>query len=286
DRGMEDMWIMDSDCSRHMTGHLKWFSSLNPVSTKEYITFGYNGQGKVLGVGSVLLSAKLTLREVAFVRNLGFNLVSVLQLLDEGFEVCFKKGACRVLDAEETLVCSLLPFGQGRPHICFWPARCLVASPSADIWKWHRRLGHLSFDLLVRLSSMGLIRGLPKLRAEKDLVCHPCRHGKMVAASHTPVSQAMTSYPGELLHMDTIGPARVASVSGKWYVLVVMVDFSRFSWVFFMEFKDEAFGFVGDLVLRLKNENHKAMRAIHGDNGGEFRNSQFENFCHDQGLEH
>ncbi|WVZ84818.1 hypothetical protein U9M48_031805 [Paspalum notatum var. saurae] len=215
---MEDVWIIDSGCFRHMTGHRKWFSSLNPVSTKEYITFGDNGQGKVMGVGSVSLSAKLSLREVAFVRNLGFNLVSVSQLLDEGFEVRFKKGACCVLDAEETLVCSLLPFGQS----------------FADIWKWHRRLGHLSFDLASRLSSMGLIRGLPKLRADKDLVCHPRRHGKMVAASHNPVSRVMTSYPGELLHMDTVGPARVASVGGKWYVLVVVDDFrgSRgyFSW--------------------------------------------------------
>ncbi|WVZ51609.1 hypothetical protein U9M48_002738 [Paspalum notatum var. saurae] len=73
---MEDVWIMDSGCSRHMTGHRKWFSGLNPVSTKEYITFGDNGQGKVMGVGSVSLSAKLSPSEVAFVRNLGFNLVS------------------------------------------------------------------------------------------------------------------------------------------------------------------------------------------------------------------
>ncbi|WVZ71040.1 hypothetical protein U9M48_019666 [Paspalum notatum var. saurae] len=264
DRGIEDVWIMDSGCSRHMTGHRKWFSSLNPVSTKEYITFGDNGQGKVMGVGSVSLSSKLSVREVAFVWNLGFNLVSVSQLLDEGFEVRFKKGACCVLDVEETFV-----FRVDLTSVSS-PARCLVASPSADIWKWHRRLGHLSFDLLVRLNSMGLIRGLPKLRAEKDLVCHPCRHGKMVAASHIPVSQVMTSYPGELLHMDTVGPARVASVSGKWYVLVVVDDFSRFSWVFFMESKDEAFGFVRDLVLRLRNESHKAMRAIRGDNGGKF----------------
>ncbi|WVZ75671.1 LOW QUALITY PROTEIN: hypothetical protein U9M48_023706 [Paspalum notatum var. saurae] len=265
---MEDVWIMDSGCSRHMTRHQKWFSNLNPMSTKEYITFGDNGQRKVLGVGSVSLSAKLSLREVAFVRNLGFNLVSVSQLLDEGFEVRFKKG----FRVDLTSVSG--------------PARCLVASPSANIWKWHRRLGHLSFDLLVRLSSMDLIRGLPKLRAEKDLVCHPCRHGKMVAASHIPVSQVMTSYPGELLHMDTVGPARVASVSGKWYVLVIVDDFSRFSWVFFMEFKDEAFGFVRDLVLRLRNESHKAMRAIRSDNSGEFRNSRFKNFCRDLGLEH
>ena len=119
------------------------------------------------------------------------------------------------------------------------------------------------------------------MKAEKDLVCYPCRHGKMVAASHIPVSQVMTSYPVELLRMDTVGPAQVASVSGKWSVLVVVDDFSRFSWVFFMEFKDEAFGFVRDLVLRLKNKSHKAMRAIRSDNGGEFRN-----FYRDLGLEH
>ena len=130
------------------------------MSTKEYITFGDNGQGKVLGVGSISLSPLLSLREVAFVQNLGFNFVSVSQLLKEGFEVHFKQGACCVLDAEETLVCSLVPFGQvfGVDLTSVsGPARCLVASPSADIWKWHRKLGHLSFDLLIRLSSMGLI---------------------------------------------------------------------------------------------------------------------------------
>jgi hypothetical protein len=272
-----------------MTGHRRWFSSLNPVSTKECITFGDNGQGKVLGVGSVLLSPLLSLREVAFVRNLGFNLVSVSQLLKEGFEVHFKQGACCILDAEATLVCSLVPFGQVfRVDLTSvsGPTRCLVASPSADIWKWNRRLGHLSFDLLVRLSSRGLIRGLPKLKAEKDLVCHPYRHGKMVAASHVPVSQVMTSYPGVLLHMDIVGPARVQSVSGKWYVLVIVDDFSRFSWEFFLEFKDEAFGFVRDLVLKLRNKIQRPMRAIRSDNGGEFRNSRFDSFCSDQGLEH
>ncbi|WVZ52610.1 hypothetical protein U9M48_003654 [Paspalum notatum var. saurae] len=66
----------------------------------------------MLGVGSISLSPKLSLREVSFDRNLGFNLVSISQLLDKGFEVRFKKGVCRILDAEETLVCSLLPFGQ------------------------------------------------------------------------------------------------------------------------------------------------------------------------------
>ncbi|WVZ58847.1 hypothetical protein U9M48_009073, partial [Paspalum notatum var. saurae] len=239
-----------------MTGHRKWFSSLNPVNTKEYITFRDNGQGKVLGVGSVLLSAKLSLREVAFVRNLVFNLVSILQLLDEGFEVRFKKGACHVLDAEETLVCSLLPFGQ----------IFRVDLTSVEFNGPNPRIAQIE-------SGKGL--SVPPLSSWQD----GCRFSRSCVS-------VMTSYLGELLHMDTVGPARVASVSGKWYVLVVVDDFSRFSWVFFMEFKDEAFGFVRDLVLRLRNESHKAMRAIRSDNGGEFKNSRFKSFCLDQGLEH
>jgi transposase InsO family protein len=73
----------------------------------------------------------------------------------------------------------------------------------------------------------------------------------------------------------------------KWYVLVVVDEYSRYAWVFFVEEKGETFGFVRELVLRLRNERHEdAIRAIRSDNGSEFRNSRFESFCHDLGLEH
>ena len=120
-----------------------------------------------------------------------------------------------------------------------------MAGSSSELWKWHRRLGHLSFDLLARLSSLDLIQGLPKLKFEKDLVCHPYHHGKMVAAPHPPMNQVMTKEPDELLHMDTVGPARVQLGGGKSYVLVIVDDFSRNSWVFLMESKDEAFHMLG-----------------------------------------
>jgi hypothetical protein len=98
-----------------------------------------------------------------------------------------------------------------------------VAGVLAELWKWHRRLGHLSFDLSC-LSGLGLVRGLPKLKYQKDLVCAPCRHGKMVAASHLPPTSIVTERPCELFHMDLVGPARVCSADGKWYVLVIVDD--------------------------------------------------------------
>jgi hypothetical protein len=76
---------------------------------------------------------------------------------------------------------------------------------------------------------------------ESDLICAPCHHGKMIAASHSSVNIVMTECPKQLLHMDTVGPSRVRSMGGKWYVLVIIDDYSWYSWVFFLENKDEVF---------------------------------------------
>jgi transposase InsO family protein len=159
---------------------------------------------------------------------------------------------------------------------------CLILQPSSKLWKWHRRLDHLSFDLLCRLSGLGLIRGLPLLKIESDLVCAPCRHGKMIAASHSPVNTMMTEHPRQLLHMDTVGPSQVRSMGGKWYVIVVVDDYSRYSWVFFLESKDEVFEHFQSLALRLNNEHPNCLKAVHSDNGTEFNNTSFDEFC----LEH
>jgi hypothetical protein len=82
-----------------MTGERQWFSSLTPVMTKEYITFGDNGKGRVLSVGTVKVSKSVTLRRVSLVKSLWYNLLFVSQLLDEGFEVRFKTCSSRVLDS-------------------------------------------------------------------------------------------------------------------------------------------------------------------------------------------
>jgi transposase InsO family protein len=101
----------------------------------------------------------------------------------------------------------------------------------------------------------------------------------MVVSSHPPLTDVMIERPCKLIHMDLVGPARVRSTGGKWYVLVVVDDYSRYAWVFFLEDKGETFGFVQDLVLRLKNERHgDAIQAIRSDNGSEFRNSRLKPF--------
>jgi hypothetical protein len=95
-----------------MTGDKGWFSSLVPVVTRRYIAFGDNGRGRVLSEGDNYVSDKITLRRVAIVQLLGYNLLSVSQLLDEGFEVLFWPGGSRILDSQGDLVCMAVHEGQ------------------------------------------------------------------------------------------------------------------------------------------------------------------------------
>jgi hypothetical protein len=162
---------------------------------------------------------------------------------------------------------------------------CLILYSSSELWKWHRRLDHLSFNLLCRLSDLGLLRGLPFLKFESNLICAPCRHGKMIATSHSLINTVMTEQPGQLLHMDTIGPSRVRSMGGKWYVLIIVDDYSRYSWVFFLERKNEVFEHFWSLALRLNNEHPNCLTAIHSDNGTKFRNVSFNQFCLEHGID-
>jgi hypothetical protein len=107
---LKNIWLIDSGCSRHITGDKGWFSSLIPVVTKRYITFGDNGRG--LSEGEIKVSDRITLRRVALVQSLGYNFLSVSQLLDEGFEVLFRLGSSRILDSQGDLVCMVVLEGQ------------------------------------------------------------------------------------------------------------------------------------------------------------------------------
>jgi hypothetical protein len=103
--------------------------------------------------------------------------------------------------------------------------KCLISQSSSELWKWHRRLGHLSFDLLCRLSGLGLLRGLPLLKFKSNLVCAPCRHGEMIIASHSPINTVMIEQPGQLQHMDIVVTLGFApwEASGTFLSLLITI---------------------------------------------------------------
>nr|GEW89877.1 hypothetical protein [Tanacetum cinerariifolium] len=87
-------------------------------------------------------------------------------------------------------------------------------------WLWQRRLSHLSFGAINHLARQGLLRGLPKLKFEKDHLCSACVMGKSKKKSHKPKSEDTNKEKLYLLHMDLYGPMRGKSVNGKKYILV------------------------------------------------------------------
>jgi hypothetical protein len=190
------------------------------LSHKEYVTFTDDKKGKVLGTSVIKVNNNFTLKDVTFVDKLRYNLLSVSQLIDADLDVLFCKSDFKVLDSRGDLV-----YG--------------ISQSLFELWKWHRRLGHLSFDLLCQLSGLCLLRVLLLLKFESNLVCAPCCHSKMIATSHSLVNTMMTEQPEQLLHMNTVGPSLIRSMGGKWYVLIIVDDYSRYSWIFFLESKDE-----------------------------------------------
>jgi hypothetical protein len=114
----------------------------------------------VLSEGEIMVSDNITLRRVALVQSLGYNLLSVSQLLDEGFEVLFELGDSQILDSRRNLVCTVVPEGlvlRADFSQSSSVQRCFLAGSSSELWKWHRKLGHLSFDLLSRLSKLNQV---------------------------------------------------------------------------------------------------------------------------------
>jgi hypothetical protein len=111
DGGLEDTWLMDSGCSQHMTGNKKWFSSLTPLSHKEYATFMNDKKGKVLSTGVIKVNDCFTLNDVALVDRLRYNLLSISQLCDADLSVRFHKPDSHVLDPSDKRVCGISRIG-------------------------------------------------------------------------------------------------------------------------------------------------------------------------------
>jgi hypothetical protein len=112
DGGLENTWLMDSGCLRHMINDNKWFSSLIPLSHKEYVTFGDDKKGKVLGTSVIKVNDFFTLNDVALVDKSRCNLLSVSQLVDADLEVFFCKSDTHVLDSSSKRVCGISRIGQ------------------------------------------------------------------------------------------------------------------------------------------------------------------------------
>ncbi|GJV11333.1 putative ribonuclease H-like domain-containing protein [Tanacetum coccineum] len=164
---------------------------------------------------------------------------------------------------------------------------CLLSKASkSKSWLWHRRLNHLNFGTINDLARKDLVRGLPRLKFEKDHLCSACQLGKSKKFSHKPKSENTNMEVLHTLHMDLCGPMRVQSINGKKYILVIVDDYSRFTWVKFLRSKDETPEFVINFLKQIQVGLNKTVRYIRTDNGTEFVNQVMSKYYEGVGIFH
>ncbi|WCJ23989.1 Retrovirus-related Pol polyprotein from transposon RE1 [Euphorbia peplus] len=282
---MSKLWYIDSGCSRHMTGDEKAFITFVPKRGGK-VSFGDAQKGRILGSGSI--GTNPPIEDVSLVRGLKFNLLSVAQMCDKGRDVIFSTSGCKILDSKSREVILTAPrvenvFMLNLENLC--KNICLMSKEDTS-WLWHRRLAHVSMDLLAKVARYQLVEGLPEISFKKNHLCNACQSGKQSRSSFKTKKVISTKRPLELLHMDLFGPVQPMSMGGKKYAFVIVDDYSRFTWVILLSSKDESLGCFSVLIKKLENERNEKVVHIRSDNGGEFKNFMFEEFCEIKGIDH
>nr|GEV59207.1 retrovirus-related Pol polyprotein from transposon TNT 1-94 [Tanacetum cinerariifolium] len=236
------LFIIDSGCSKHMTKNLKLL--INFVEKfLGTVKFGNDQNAPILEYGDLVQGAVM-INRFYYVEGLNHNLFSVGQFCDADLEVAFRKSTCYIRDLKGN---DLLTGSRGmelysitlQDTNCPNPICLMAKATSSQAWLWHRRLSHLNFDTINLLSKNDIVVGLPKLKFIKDHLCSSCELGKAKRKSfHTKLTPSLKRRL-QLLHIDLCGPMRVASINGKRYVLVIVDDYSRYTWTHFLRSKDE-----------------------------------------------
>nr|GFB70389.1 retrovirus-related Pol polyprotein from transposon TNT 1-94 [Tanacetum cinerariifolium] len=219
----------------------------------------------------------ILITRVYFVERLGHNLFSIGQFCDLNLEVAFRRNACFVRNLEGVDLLSgnrtTNLYTINLHDMAFASPICLMARVSSSkSWLWHQRLSHLNFDTINDLAKHDLVLGLPKFIYHKEHLCSSCEQEKSKRASHPPKPVLNSRQRLHLLHMDLCGLMRIASINGKRYVLVIVDDYSRYTWVQFLRSKDEAPEVIKTFLKRITILLQSLVIIIRTDNGTKFKN--------------
>nr|GEV12430.1 retrovirus-related Pol polyprotein from transposon TNT 1-94 [Tanacetum cinerariifolium] len=252
-----DEWIKDSECSKHMTGNRKIFSIYKAYNAGNVI-FGSNLRGNIIG-----------------------------QICDNKCRVTFSEHDSDITKDGKVIgrgirkkYLYVMKLGdKPRNHVC-------LATIDENSTLWHRRLGHANMRLIQSLASKELVRNLHKLKFNQHF-CDVCKIGKQVHTSHKAKNIVSTTRCLELLHMDLFGPSAIRSYEENRYTLVIVDDYSRYTWTRFLKEKTEAFDQFKIFSKKIQNQLRCTIVSIRTVHGKEFDNEvQFGEFCNTNGITH
>ena len=283
---LDGKWILDSGATHHMCCSENDFDALNTHSELRPITLPDGGEADGKGVGSVFWSSdvgEVEFRDNMYVPEFKQNLVSVHRITQSGGKVVFiNKGAEIIVNDQVVATASLQ-----RNGLYVLDGAVSVSASSANVSvsydDWHRRLGHLNVKSLTAMKDMvnGMdVQGKPELQ-----FCEPCQHGKQTRDKF-PEEATLTESVLELVHSDLCGPMELESLSGKRYILTFTDDHSRYSAVYFLAQKSEAFAYFKQYHVEVERSTGEKLRCLRTDNGSEYVNRKFKSYLQDNGIRH
>ncbi|GJV98074.1 putative ribonuclease H-like domain-containing protein [Tanacetum coccineum] len=261
-----------------------------PIKSIGTVKFGNDHVAKIMGYGDYQIR-NVTISRVYHVEGLGHNLFSIGQFCDSNLEVTFRQHTCYIHNLKSV---DLLTGSRGDNIYTLSLGDMMASSPicllskasKTKSWLWHRRLSHLNFEAINHLARHGLVRGLPKLKFKKDHLCSACALGKRTKKPHKPKSKDTNQEKLYLLHMDLCGLMRFASVNGKKYILIIVDDYSRFTWVKCLRSKHKAPAFIINFLKMIQVRLKETVRRIRTDNGTEFVNQTLCEYYEKVGISH
>jgi hypothetical protein len=178
-------------------------------SKSRNITFGNDAPGKIKGKRMVSLSnGKGKAQDVLLVYGLKHNLLSVSQMCDRGCEVVFTPKDCKIKSINSGQVVAKGIRTENNVYMLKENREECHLSKHDERWLWHRRLGHINFDHLIKLTNLKVVEDLPRISKPQDSMYKPYQVGKLTRTRFKSKIFTSTEKPLQLVHMDLCGPSR------------------------------------------------------------------------------
>jgi hypothetical protein len=143
-----------------------------------------------------------------------------------------------------------------------------------ESWLWHRRMGHMHFDNLVKVSKREAVREMPQITKPTNTLCKHCQQGKKTKIRFKS-KEYSTTKPLEIVHIDLVGPTTTKGLKCERYFMLLVDDYTRMNAVCFLKNKSEAFENFKIYKEMVENEMDSRIKCLRSDNGGEFTSKEF-----------
>ncbi|GBO10569.1 Retrovirus-related Pol polyprotein from transposon TNT 1-94 [Araneus ventricosus] len=294
-------WIFDLAATTNFCRDKDLFSKFKLVNNQTLVGAVDNITTPIKGKGTVHLkigNVQIKLSNVAYAPELRKNLLSGPCFDKNGASFKGSKGKIDVFHSNNELLFTAKLINGLYYVFPEYPcaSKCNVQnSKSANIKNvsfsaenantWHKRLAHTNVDHIKATSNLNCVKGLPKLKGNID-VCEPCKEAKGKSVSFKPIKKIRSKKPLELIHMDLCGPFPKASIHGHLYFLTIIDDYSRRVFAYPLKTKSDVFHTFSRFQKRAERFLDRKIKCIRTDNGLEFINEQFHNFCDELGIKH